>query len=113
MPRQVIDFEVVRAIGAALPDVKAASGRRGMALKIKGRLLACEAIHKSAEPNSLMVRISLERRDALLAHNAESYYLTDHYAPYAAILVRLSHIKRAALKALLTESWEFMRGEAK
>jgi hypothetical protein len=29
--------------------------------------LACEAIHKSAEPNSLMVRIGLERRDALLS----------------------------------------------
>jgi hypothetical protein len=113
MPRQAIDFEVVRSIGAALPDVKDASGSRGTALKIKGRLLACEAIHKSAEPNSLMVRISLERRDALLAQNAEAYYLTDHYAPYAAILVRLSRIKRASLKELLTEAWVFVRKEAR
>jgi hypothetical protein len=112
MPTQAIDFEVVRSIGATLPDVKGASGSRGTALKIKRRLLACEAIHKSAEPNSLMVRISLKRRDALLAKSPETYYLTNHYAPYPAILVRLSRIKRASLKELLTESWEFVREEA-
>jgi hypothetical protein len=113
MPDQTIDFEVVRSIGAVLPDVKDASGRRGAALKIKGKLLACEAIHKSAEPNSLMVRISLKRRKALLAQNAEAYYLTDHYAPYPAVLVRLSRIKRTSLKELLGESLEFVREEAR
>jgi hypothetical protein len=113
MRHQEVDFEVVRTLGAALPDVKDASGKRGTALKIKGRLMACEAIHKSAEPNSLMVRISLRRREALLAENAETYYLTDHYAPYPAILVRLSRIKRASLKKLLIESREFVRQEVR
>ncbi len=64
-------------------------------------------------PNSLVVRISLKRREALLARNAEAYYLTDHYEPYPAILVRLSLIKRASLKELLTESWEFVQKEVK
>ncbi len=109
MPRQATDFDLVRAIGAALPDVKDASGPRGTALKVKGRLLACEAIHKSAEPNSLMVRIGPKRREALLAQDSDAFYLTDHYAPYPAVLVRLSRIKRPALKELLTESWEFVR----
>jgi hypothetical protein len=113
MPAQAIDFEAVRAIGAALPDVKDASSSRGTALKLKGKLLACKAISKSAEPNSLMVRISPKRREALLAENADTYYLTDHYKPYPAILVRLSRIRRAALKELLTESWEFVREEAR
>ena len=113
MPHQAIDYDTVRSIGTALPDVKDASSKRGMALKVKGTLLACKAIHKSAEPNSLMVRISLNRREALLAQDAETYYLTDHYEPYPAILVRLSRIKRAPLKELLTESWEFVREEAR
>jgi hypothetical protein len=60
-----------------------------------------------------MVRISLERRDALLAKGAEAYYLTAHYEPYPAILVRLSRIKRPALKELLTESWEFVQAGAR
>lgn len=113
MPPQAIDFETVRSIGLALPDVKDASTARGTALKLKGKLLACKATNKSAEPNSLMVRISTVRRQELIAQNADTYYLTDHYNPYPAILVRLSRIKRTALKELLTESWEFVREEAR
>lgn len=113
MPRPAVDFEVVRSIGAALPDVKDASGARGIALKIRGKLMACSAIHKSAEPDSLMVRISVNRRDALLAQNGEAFYLTAHYEPYPAILVRLSRIKKAPLKELLTESWEFVREQVR
>lgn len=109
MPKQQVDFEVVRAIGAALPDVKATAGSRGTALKFKGRLLACEAIHKSAEPGTLMVSVSPQRRDALLAQDGSIYYLTDHYQPYPAILVRLSSIERSSLEQLLAESWAFMR----
>ena len=113
MPSQAIDFEVVRSIAMALPDVKEASGSRGAALKIRGRMLACEAIHKSAEPNSIMVRIPIKRRDELLGQDAETYYLTDHYAPYPAILVRLRRAKRPSLKKLLAEAWEFVRAEAR
>jgi len=111
MPHQAVDFAVVLSIGAALPDVKDASGSRGPALKIKSRLLACKAIHKSAEPDSLMVRINRERREELLAQDPEVYYLTDHYAPYPAILVRLPRITRTALKKLLTECWQLARNE--
>jgi hypothetical protein len=111
-PRQAGDFEFVRSIATALPEVKDASSRLGLALKCKGRLLACEAIDKSAEPNSLMVTLSLKRREALLAQNSDTFYLTGHYAPYPAILVRLSRIKRSALKELLAESCEFLRKQA-
>ena len=107
------DYEIVRTLGAALPGVKDATSRLGVALKFKGKLLACEAIDKSAEPNSLMVSISPRRRKALLAQNPQVFYLTNHYAPYPAILVRLSRITRTALNALLAESREFMQGAAR
>jgi len=109
MSHKGVDFDVVRSIGASLPDVKAIAGTRGTSLKLKGKLFACEAIHESAEPNSLMVRIGRERREALLAQDVETYYLTEHYAPYPAILVRLSRIRRESLKSLLAESLEFVR----
>ena len=41
--------------------------------------LTCVAIHKSTEPESLMVRIGLEQRAGLLAEAPETYYLTDRY----------------------------------
>lgn len=101
-------FDVVRVLGTALPKVKDATTRLGGALKFKGKLLACEAIHKSAEPNSIMVTISPARRKALLARNPEAYYLTKHYAPYPAMLVRLARITRAELKDLLAECHSYM-----
>lgn len=106
--RPADQFEFVRSFGLTLPGVKDASSRAGVALKLKGRLLACEAIDRSAEPYSLMLSIPLQRRKALLAKQADVFYLTDHYAPYPAVLVRLSRIKRAVLKELLKESWEFI-----
>ena len=112
MPRMPVTFDVARTIGAKLPDVSATAGKR-MALKVKGRILACEAVHKSAEPNSLMVCIGSKRRDALLAQNPDACYLTRHYEPYSVILVRLSQISRASLRALLAEAWEFVRSEVK
>lgn len=112
MPRNPVTFDVARSIGAKLPDVTATAGKR-MALKIKGRILACEAVHKSAEPGSLMVSIGSKRRDALLARNPDACYLTRHYEAYPVILVRLSRTSRTYLRALLAEAWEFVRSEAK
>ena len=108
MPRNPVTFDVARSIGTKFPDVTATAGKR-MALKFKGQILACEAVHKSAEPNSLMVSIGSKRRDALLAEQPAACYLTKHYERYDVILVRLSRISRTALRALLAEAWEFIR----
>jgi hypothetical protein len=103
-----IDFDVVREIARSLPDVEESTSARGMALKIRGKLLACEAIHKSAEPNSLMVRIPLNDRELLLATEPETHYVTAHYRGYPAILVRLSRIDREALRDLLESGVRFV-----
>lgn len=108
MPRRKIDFDVVRKIGLALPEVEESTHYRGPSLKIRGRLLTCPAIHKSEEPNSLLIRISIEDRDRLIASQPDVYYLTDHYLNYPALLVRLDRIKRAALEELLQRAWRYV-----
>jgi hypothetical protein len=106
-------FDDVREIGAQLPGVKATADKLGVALKVGREILACTAIHKSAEPDSLMVRLGFERRDALLAESPKAFYLTAHYEPYPVVLVRLPRVSRAYLEVLLNEAWEFDRGENK
>ena len=110
MPRNPVTFDVARSIGTKFPDVTATAGKR-MALKFKGQILACEAVHKSAEPNSLMVSIGSKQRDALLAQQPDACYLTKHYEPHDVILVRLSQITRSSLRGLLGEAWEFVRSD--
>jgi hypothetical protein len=106
-------FDDAREVGAQLPNVKVTTDRLGIALKLGTEILACTAIHKSAEPNSLMVRLGFERRHALVAEDPNAFYLTAHYEPYPVVLVRLTHVSRSYLGALLMEAWQFDRGENK
>jgi len=99
--RSAATFETVRSIGLALPDVEEGTMYGVPALKLRGKLLACMTSHKSAEPNSLAVRLSFEQRDAMIADAPDTYYLKPHYVGYPVVLVRLSMIGREALRDLL------------
>jgi hypothetical protein len=111
-PKTKVTFEVVREIGLALPDVEDSTMYGKLALKVRGKLLACLAIHKSAEPESLVVRIGLEQRAGLLEEAPETYYLTDHYRDHPTVLVRLSRIPIDQLRDLLGASWRFVTCES-
>jgi hypothetical protein len=80
-------------------------------LKVRGKLLACPALHKSADPESLVVRIGLAERAQLMSGKPDTYYLTPHYSNYSMVLVRLSHIDRTSLRGLLERSWSFVDGK--
>jgi len=108
MRSKEMDFDVVRKIALALPGVKESSLHGAPSLKVSGRLLACPAIHKSAEPNSLVVSIGLDEREGLLATQPGVYYVTDHYINHPAILVRLPRIRRESLRRLLGMAWRFV-----
>ncbi len=110
MPKPVT-FETVREIALALPGVAGSMGARGVSFKVRGKMLACRAIHPSAEEGSLMLRIDPASRAKLLAADPEAYYLTPHYAPYSSVLIRLSRITRAALAKRLDEAWRFVTSD--
>jgi hypothetical protein len=103
-----MDFDVVRTIGLELPEVEESTMYGAPALKLRGKLLACVASHKSAEPGSLAVRIGFDDREALIADDPRVYYVKPHYQDYAAVLVRLHLIEREALRDLLQSAWRFV-----
>ena len=113
MPSKKIDFDVVREIALALPDVEESTIHGAPSLKVRGRLLTCPAIHRSAEPNTLAVRIDFDRRAELIAGARNVYYVTDHYVNYPTVLVRLSQIDRNALRDLLGMAWRFVSSKTK
>ncbi len=113
MPIQPLSFDDVRALALALPGVTESSLHGAPSLKLAGRLLACPALHQSAEVGSVMVRIGLEQRAALLAADPAVYYVTEHYLKHPAVLVRLERLKRAALKKLLGLAWHFASSASK
>jgi hypothetical protein len=99
-------FELVRAVGLALPDVESATKYDGSpVLKVAGSFMAGLATHPSAEPATLVVRVAIEEREWLIEDAPETYYVTDYYRSYPVVLVRLSRIDRDALRDVLAVSW--------
>src|SRR5437867_404179 len=111
MPRNKINFDAVRRIGSGLPDVEEGTTYGSPSLKVRGRLLTCLAVHKSAEPDSLAVRIGFDQRAELIAAAPDTYYLTDHYVNYPVVLVRLSRIHLDTLRDLLGMGWRFVNAQ--
>lgn len=112
MPRKTLDFDAVRDIAMALPGVKQSIIHGAPSLKTGGKLLACPALHRSAESDSLVVRIGIAERAKLIKAKPDTYYVTPHYSKYPMVLVRLSHIDRTSLRGLLEKSWAFVDGKA-
>ena len=103
MTKGKIDFDVVRRIAMGLPDVEDSTIHGAPSLKVRGRLLTCPALHKSAEPDSLAVRIDVDQRTALLAADSDTYYVTDHYVNHSFLTRhRTSRWTRAAGACFVT-----------
>jgi len=100
-----LTFADVRKIGLALDGVEEATAYGTPCLRLNKRMIACIAINKQAEPNSLMIRMPVDQRDALIAEAPDVYYLKPHYEPYPCVLVRLSKVHRDALRDLLHDAW--------
>jgi hypothetical protein len=108
-----VTFDDVRTIALALPEVEEATMRGAPSYTVRGKLLTCQAINKSAEPNSLAVRIDFSQREELVHAEPGVYYVTPHYVNYPVVLVRLSRIHRDALRDLLAMGWRFVVAKAR
>jgi hypothetical protein len=109
-----IAFEIVTTVGLALPDVEAATRYDGSpVLKLGGCFLAGMAMHRSAEPGTLVVRAAVDDRDRMIEDAPEIYYVTDYYRPYPIVLVRLARVDRGALSDLLSMSWRLTAVKAR
>jgi hypothetical protein len=108
MKRSPVTFATVVQVGRTLPDTEVGTSWGAPALKVHGRMFACGATHKSAEPNTLVVRMDFDQRDELIAADPVTYYLKEHYVNYACVLVRLDRVHPDALRDLLSTGCRFV-----
>ena len=108
MPRKKVDLDAVRRMALGLSGAEESKAYGATAFKVGGKMFACIPINKSAEPDSLAVRIDFDRRAELLADAPEVYYLPDHYVNYPIVLVRLPRVDADALRDLLGGAWKFV-----
>ena len=101
-------FKTVESIGRKLPDVEATTTWGKPTLKVGGKMFVCIASHKSAEPNTLVARMDIADRDALIEDDPDTYYLKEHYVDYPCVLVRLSRVRADALRDIVTGAYRYV-----
>lgn len=89
-PFPMLTLAAALRIGLTFPNVEKSTYFGSPALKVHGQMMACVPTHKSAEPNSLLIRVDRNARPALLAEDPNLYYAPDHYLGYDGVLIRLA-----------------------
>jgi hypothetical protein len=100
-------------LAMALAAVEKSTSYGAPSVKTGGRMFACKATNKSAEPNSLAVMLDFDDRDALIAEDPETYYLKPHYVNYPCVLVRLNKVHPDAMKDLLAAAHRYVSAKGR
>jgi len=96
----------VREIVLSMPEVTETTAYGMPAFKADGKRFAGQPVARpDVHENSLGVHLSFEERDRLIASRPDVYYVTEHFAPYPAVLARLSNMRRSELRELLAAAW--------
>jgi hypothetical protein len=108
MANTALNFDTVRELGFRLPGVQESTAFGAPALKVGKQLLTCIPTNRSAEPQSLLVRVDFHDRNEMLSADPDLYYVTDHYVGYSAVLVRFSRLTPDKLRDLLLMAHRFV-----
>jgi hypothetical protein len=111
--RRADPFAAVAAIGRTLPDVEETTSWGKPALTVRGTMFVCLPSHKSAEPDSLVVRMAIPDRDVLVEEDPATYYLKEHYVGYPCVLVRLGTVSADALRGLVIGAHRYVSDQRK
>ena len=84
-----------------LPGVVQGTSYGTPALHVRKKFLA----RLKEDGESVAIKIGFSDRDVLLELDPAAFYLTDHYRPYPAMLVRLRQVRRDLLEQLLEQAW--------
>lgn len=96
-----VSFDEVREIALALPGSEESTSYGTPAFKVKGKLFL--RLHDQGE--WLVVKIDFDDREAAMAADPKTYFITDNYKDHPMMLVHMEHVRPAALAELVEASW--------
>ena len=96
-----VDFETVRKVALALPEVAEGHCYGTPAFRVKNRLFA--RLREDGE--TLVLSADNAAREALIKAKPETFFITDHYVAYDWVLVRLPAIAEPELRDLILLAW--------
>ena len=97
-------YDAVRRLALSLPKVVEGTSYGTAAFHVGKKFLLC----LKEDGATIALKISFDDRDYLLQAKPQTYFITDHYRNYPAILVRLGKIREREMRDVLQRSWEFV-----
>ena len=95
-------FEKVVRIAERFPGVSEGRSYGTPALKVKQKFMA--RLRSEAE-GGLAIRCDIVDRQMLLQAAPETFYITDHYADSAMILINLETVRWDAMPGIIEQAW--------
>jgi hypothetical protein len=102
--REPVTFETVRQLALALPGVEEGTAYRTPAFRVRKKLLA--RLREDGE--TLAVMMEFGDREFRLQSDPAVFYITDHYAGYPMILVRLAKVDPNDLRDIIRGGWRMV-----
>ncbi len=97
-------FDDVRRLAQELPRVVEGTSYRTPAFRVGKKFLA----RLKEDGVTIALRISFDEREVLMRAKPQTFFITDHYRDYPAVLVRLGKIREREMRDLLRRSWELV-----
>lgn len=73
-----VTYDEVREIAHTFPYVEEGTSYGTPALKVKGKTF----VRLKEDGETIVLKTSYEEREELMAHDPETYFITDHYLNY-------------------------------
>jgi hypothetical protein len=104
-----VTFDDVRRLALALPRVVEGTSYRTPAFRVGKKFL----LRLKEDGVTIALKISFDDRDYLMRAKPQTFFITDHYRNYPAVLVRLGKIREREMRDVLQRSWEFVTTKRK
>lgn len=99
-----VTYQIARELAFGLPGVEDGMSYGTPSLKVRGKFMA----RLKDDGETLAVKVDFPMREALMQADPETFFITDHYRDYPAVLVRLASVDRKRLHEVLEHAWRFV-----
>lgn len=95
------DWDEVVAFALTLPGTEIGTSYGGPAVKLRGKAF----IYPGRDPGSFGVAVSLAEKEILIETDPDTFWETDHYRGWPAVLVRYHSPDRERIETVITRAW--------
>jgi hypothetical protein len=106
MSSRKVTWATVRDLALALPGTEESTSYRTPAMKVRGKLIA----RLKEDGETIVVPMGLDERAVRIEADPDVFFVTEHYAPWPYVLVRLAKVTRTDLRELLQDAWRMVVG---